>query len=342
MRSTFYKTNGPLALVELPQAAINYIANYKSAPLDMEGRRIKPAKTKKPAGGKSLRAAAYDRNPLLTFLATHGLFHDKDKPNSHKAEFSPDKAIMVMGYGPVFKKTGKRLDELTQNAIEEGYLPTDGTESQLRELVRRAVAGEKISPLYAEGVAEQIAEQNFAEHLAQQQEAAQNEDFDDPFGPMLDGDFVADDFDVPGYDEASDPIKLEVNALLALADDAGINEDAREAIKEDAHYATLDQSEQAFYEAYRNALKDAIAASNRVGSADSGEAGNAQGSQEGLTAVDQHNKNSVNSDDFISVLNGESVGGNAGAGKAGVNVSFDDSGRIASIGNTQDLPAENG
>ncbi len=235
---------------------------------------------KKPAGGKTLRSKAYDKNPLLTFLATHGLFHDKTKPGSHKVEFSPDKAIMVMGYGPVFKKTGKRLDELTQNAIEEGYLPTDGTESQLRELVRRAVAGEKISPLYAEGVAEQIAEQNFAEHLAQQQEAAQNEDFDDPFGPMLDGDFVADDFDVPGYDEASDPIKLEVNALLALADDAGINEDAREAIKEDAHYATLDQSEQAYYEAYRNALKAAIAASNRVGSADSGEASNAQGQRE--------------------------------------------------------------
>jgi len=242
--------------------------------------RLIPVSKRKPKRGRNLRTSAYDRNPLLTFLATHGLYHKKGAKDSHKSEFSPDKQIMVMGYGPVFKSTGKRLDVLAHAAIEEGYLPKDGTEAQLRELVRRAIAGEKISPMYAHGVAEQLAEQSFAEHLAQQQEAAQDEDFDDPFAPMLDGDFVADDFDVPGYDEASDPIKLEVNALLALAEDQGIDTDA---IKGQAANDTYNDSEQAYYEAARSALKAAIEGSNRTSSANSGETGNAQGSQEGLT-----------------------------------------------------------
>ena len=108
----------------------------------------------KPTGGKNLRAAAYDRNPLLTFLAQHGLFHDKDKPGSQKAEFSPDKQVMVMGYGPVFRKTGMKPDLLTELAIEDGYLPQGADESQMVDLIRRAIGGERIAPLYTEGAAE--------------------------------------------------------------------------------------------------------------------------------------------------------------------------------------------
>ena len=243
---------------------------------------IAPKPTKKPKGGQTLRATAYDRNPLLTFLATHGLYHDKDKPNSHKSEFSPDKGIMVMGYGPVFKKTGKRLDVLTHDAIEEGYLPKDGTEAQLRELIRRAVAGEKISPMYAEGVADNLAEQSYAEHLAQQQEAAQDEDFD-PFQPLSDLEYDLEDAANAGYDSASDPIKLEVNALLALAEDQGIDTDA---IKSDSANETYNDSEQAYYEAARNKLQAAIATGSGDSRSDAGSQGNAdeQGSQEGLTA----------------------------------------------------------
>ncbi len=231
----------------------------------------------KPQGGKTLRAAAYDKNPLMTFLATNGLYHQKGKPNSLKSEFSPDKAIMVMGYGPVFKSTGKRLDTLTHTAIEDGYLPKDGTESQLRELIRRAVAGEKISPVYAHGVAENLAEQSYAEHLAQQQEAAQDADFD-PFQPLSDLEYSLEDSHNAGYDSASDPIKLEVNALLALAEDHGIDTDA---IKSKAANDTHNESEQAYYESARGQLQEAIAAGNQNRSANDGSQGAAQ---EGLTS----------------------------------------------------------
>jgi hypothetical protein len=243
---------------------------------------VAPAKTKKPQGGKTLRAAAYDKNPLMTFLATHGLFHDKAKPNSHKSEFSPDKGIMVMGYGPVFKKTGKRLDALTQNAIEEGYLPKNGTEDQLRELIRRAVAGEKIAPLYADGVAEQVAEQSFAEHLAQQQEAAQDEDFD-PLAPLTELEITGADIAQSDYDSLSPELQLEVNALIAYAEERGIDADL---IKEEAANETHGQPQDAYLQAAKRALTEAIEKGDRGSSADSGSQGNAleQGSQDGLIA----------------------------------------------------------
>jgi len=238
------------------------------------------AKPKKPAGGKTSRSAAYDKNPMMTFLATHGLFHEKDKPNSQKSEYSKGSAIMVPGYGPVFKRTGKQPSDLVVNAIQEGYLPVDGTVEQLDAMIRRAISGEKISPLYADGVAEQIADQAYADHLAQQQEAAQDDDYD-PFESVAELGFTLDDAEVAGYDEAQDPIKLEVNALLAQAQALGIDADT---IKENAHYETADQSEQAFYEAARSALQDAITSGSGDGGQDAGTPGNA-GEQEGLAAT---------------------------------------------------------
>ena len=215
---------------------------------------VAPKKAKKPKGGQTLRAAAYDKNPLMTFLATHGLFHDKAQPNSHKSEFSPDKGIMVMGYGPVFKKTGKRLDVLTQNAIEEGYLPKDGTEAQLRELVRRAVAGEKISPMYAQGVAEQLAEQSFAEHLAQQQEAAQDDDYD-PFQPLDELGYEIEDALSAGRSDLTPALQNEVDALLLQAEDVGIDIDQ---IKSDAATETEKGSQDDYLSATKQRLEAAI------------------------------------------------------------------------------------
>ena len=129
----------------------------------------------KPQGGKTLRRTAYERNPLMTFLAKNGLYHEKDKPGSQKSEFSPDKQLMVMGYGPVFRRTGMKPDVLVQRAIEDGYLPQDGNEQQLTDLIRRAVAGEKIMPLYAEGVAEAEGQRLADQHLEMQADLAHND-----------------------------------------------------------------------------------------------------------------------------------------------------------------------
>ena len=169
----------------------------------------KPAKAKKQDKTRAARLAAYDKNPLITFIAAHGLYHDKDQPGSLKSEFSPDKEIMVPGYGPVFRKMGKRLDALVQNAIEDGYLPKDGTEQQLYSLIQRAVGGEKITPQYAEGVAESEAQAQMdaRAELEQEQYGADNSEpaTADEIEAALDAEmeasdaafFAVDDSDIP-------------------------------------------------------------------------------------------------------------------------------------------------
>lgn len=128
--------------------------------------------------GARQRSASYDKNPMMAFIAKHGLYHEKGKPNSLKSEFSPDKAIMVGGYAPVFRKTGKNLDLLTENAIEEGFLPEDGDERQLYELIRSAIGGKKIMPMYAQGVAEDEAERLFNERAELEQEYQESHNMD--------------------------------------------------------------------------------------------------------------------------------------------------------------------
>jgi len=154
-----------------------------SAPVEATG-----VAERKPARGSHLRTAANDKNPLIAFIAQHGLFHEKGKPNSLKAEFSPDKAIMVPGYPPVFRKTGQNLDLLTHRAIEDGFLPKDGTEQQLYALIQRAIGGERIAPLHAEGVADDVGQKEMEARLKleeadwdtlREQDAQWTEEFDD-------------------------------------------------------------------------------------------------------------------------------------------------------------------
>lgn len=154
----------------------------------------------KPTGGKNLRSAAYERNPFLTFLAQHGLFNDKDKPGSQKSEFSPDKFILVPGYGMVFRRTGLMPDVMVARAIEDGYLPKDGTESQLADLIRRAIAGEKIEPMYAEGVAEAKGQRMSDDRRALEEERQQEQNAIADVANLADPSVLDDDIPI---DEAS-------------------------------------------------------------------------------------------------------------------------------------------
>ena len=129
-------------------------APQEQAAADKEPTSKAPAK---PTGGKNLRGAAYERNPLLTFLAKHGLFHDKDKPGSQKSEFSPDRQVMVMGYGPVFRKNGRQLDELLPLAIQDGYLPPGSDEADLANLIASAIRGNRVAPMFTDDGAEKAA-----------------------------------------------------------------------------------------------------------------------------------------------------------------------------------------
>lgn len=111
------------------------------------------------SGGRSARGRAFDANPFRAFLGKHGLAADL------VAEFAPGarerRGAMVQGYGPIFRKTGKSLDDLAQSAVEEGFL-TEPNADQLYQLVARAMGGERIIPQYAEGAVEREMESRIA------------------------------------------------------------------------------------------------------------------------------------------------------------------------------------
>ncbi|MFZ7320459.1 LPD5 domain-containing protein [Comamonas jiangduensis] len=111
-----------------------------------------PVERKRSAGDHA-RSRSYAANPMRAFLAKHGVNLDS------RSEFAPGlqeiRGTLVPGYGPMFRKSGKPLDTLVQNAVEEGFLPEGATESDLYELIDRAVRrGERVAPMYTESAAE--------------------------------------------------------------------------------------------------------------------------------------------------------------------------------------------
>lgn len=111
-----------------------------------------PAERKRTAGDNA-RSRSYAANPMRAFLAKHGVNLDT------RSEFAPGlqeiRGTLVPGYGPMFRKSGKPLDTLVQNAVEEGFLPEGATEADLYDLIDRAVRqGERVAPMYTESAAE--------------------------------------------------------------------------------------------------------------------------------------------------------------------------------------------
>lgn len=146
---------------------------------------VAPAVRKRTAGDNA-RARSYAANPLRAFLAKHGVKLDA------RSEFAPGlqeiRGTLVPGYGPMFRKSGKPLDTLVQNAIEEGFLPEGATEADLYDLIDRAVRqGERIAPMYTEDAAQaefeamanrqaEFAREDYeADRAAQEAEAAEYE-----------------------------------------------------------------------------------------------------------------------------------------------------------------------
>ncbi len=114
-------------------------------------REFAESEAKRTASGARLRSNASSSNPFRAFLGKHGVSADV------AAEFVPGaaerKRALVPGYGPIFRKTGKALDQLAADAVEEGFL-TSPDEGQLYDLIERAIRGERVIAQYAEGVAE--------------------------------------------------------------------------------------------------------------------------------------------------------------------------------------------
>jgi len=163
---------------------------------------------------------------MRAFLGKHGV-----SLNS-RSEFAPGlqelRGTLVPGYGPMFRKSGKPLDTLAQNAIEEGFLPEGATESDLYDLIDRAVRrGERVAPMYTESAAEsefeamaarqaEFAREDYeADRAAQDAEAAEYDAvLAQKYTGMTDEEFAALEAGVPNLDAGSN-MSIE-DAMRAL------------------------------------------------------------------------------------------------------------------------------
>lgn len=204
------------------------------------------------------RKKAWESNPMLAFLAEHGLYHEEGKKNSQKAEFSPDKNINVRGYGNVFRADGMHPDKLAELAAEEGFLPPGSRDADhLSELIRRAVAGQRVIPQFAEGEVEK-------EHAAQ---LARHEELSD---------LVPDDLEAEGYSRAPTELQAYVRELIAKAEAAGHD---HERILEELARKNENASDDDYLVAARDAFEKALSRTGEVGAQDRGGPARAQGTE---------------------------------------------------------------
>lgn len=105
---------------------------------------------RKSTGGQRARDRLKQSNPFLGFLASHGInIADRSDTGGEKGRKG---GVMIPGYGPMYRKSGKRLDELAQLALEAGFLTqqdideatdTGGTR-KLADMIARAVQGKEV------------------------------------------------------------------------------------------------------------------------------------------------------------------------------------------------------
>ncbi|MFG0675873.1 PLxRFG domain-containing protein [Delftia sp. WSY_7] len=130
----------------------NPVASSAAAAAAQEQRNaFREVERRRTAPGNRARAQSAEANPMRAFLGKYGV------ALGLRAEFAPgraeQRAAMVPGYGPIFRKTGIQLDALAQAAVEEGFLVEPDT-AQLHGLISRALRGERVIAQYADGVAD--------------------------------------------------------------------------------------------------------------------------------------------------------------------------------------------
>ncbi len=171
---------------------------------------------------------------------------------------------------------GMTLERATEKLIEGGYLKEGASHSDVISLVKKSIT----TPQYtAEGwdrIAQAEADARFEDHLAAQEEAAQNDDFD-PFESLSADGFTTQDDVLAGYSEAEDPIKLQANADIANAEALGIDIDT---LREESYEATKNGSEQDYLEHLSRAIASAIARSETNSIDDAGKQSDPAGERE--------------------------------------------------------------
>lgn len=163
-----------------------------------------------------------------------------------------------IGNRNLFGKAGMTIEQATEKLKAEGYLPQGAGNNEALALIKRSLTNPQYTPEGVERMAAKEQAAAFEDYLAAEEESALSDDFD-PFVSVAELGYELEQAENAGYDEASDAIKQEVNAALALAESQGIDIDE---IKYNAADETYNQSEQAYYEAAKRILEKALAGSD--------------------------------------------------------------------------------
>ena len=114
--------NEPIRAIQLDapiKQLLETVREFPSAGVDTSSAAQNLA-NRKNTGGQRARDRVAKENPLLAFLASHGL--NMDERSDTGGQKGRAGQIMVPGYGQLYRRSGKRLDELAQLAREAGFL----------------------------------------------------------------------------------------------------------------------------------------------------------------------------------------------------------------------------
>jgi Large polyvalent protein associated domain 39 len=172
---------------------------------DTQRREYRDAERKRTAPGRTLRANAEATNPMRAFLGKHGVVP------SVRRDFAPgaaeQRAAMVPGFGPIFRKSGKQLDQLAQAAYEEGFIRSPDAVQQLEDLMHRAMRNERVIAQYRPEQVDAEMQSRIARQQALEEDAAVSsiEQLDDAtLFALEDADVV---FDGPSNMSAEDAMR---------------------------------------------------------------------------------------------------------------------------------------
>jgi hypothetical protein len=179
------------------------------------------------------------------------------------SDLGMDKNVRV-GNRFLFAGDGKGLtmEEAYTKLQEAGYLGENATQNDARNMITDSVKKPKYRPQDEEAMAKRDEEKRFEDYRKAEEEASLYSPVDEELG------YEMSDFDGTGYEAADPDVQAEVRALLAQADELGID---TESIKEEVFYETENQSIQAYYKAFKSALEGAIARGREDSVQDTGE-----------------------------------------------------------------------
>jgi hypothetical protein len=166
------------------------------------------------------------------------------------SDLGMDKNVRV-GNRFLFAGDGKGLtmEEAYTKLQEAGYLGENATQNDARNMITDSVKKPKYRQQDEEAMAKRDEEKRFEDYRKAEEEASLYSPVDEELG------YEMSDFDGTGYEAADPDVQAEVRALLAQADELGID---TESMREEVFYETETQSVQAYYKAFKSALEGAI------------------------------------------------------------------------------------